>query len=79
MQAMLLYIQCTSRLEVNGPLFFVSDSYTSRPLTTAQFAKHLSWAYRYAIPVDSIRLIGDWRSNAYQQYIAVEEPLIARA
>ena len=103
MQAILIYIQCTSRLEVNGRLFVVSDSYISRPLTAAQFSKRLqsllstldvdasgygshscrrggaSWAYRLAIPVDSIRLIGDWRSNAYQQYIAAEEPLIARA
>ena len=102
-QAMLQYIQCTSRLEAISPLFVVSDSYLSRPLTAAQFSKRqqsllstlgvdasgygshscrrggASWAYRLAVPVDSIRLIGDWRSNVYQQYIAAEEPLIARA
>ena len=102
-QAILLYIQCTSRLEVNGRLFVVSDSYISQPLTAAQFSKRLqfllstldvdasgygshichrggaSWAYRLAMPVDSICLICDWRTNAYQQYIAAEEPLIARA
>ena len=51
-QAMLLYIQCTSKLEAIGPLFVVSDSYLSRPRPSSQNACYL--CYR---PWVSMRLV----------------------
>ena len=36
-------------------------------------------AYKLAIPVDTICLIGDWPSNAYVTYIEAEGPLVKRA
>ena len=38
-----------------------------------------SWAYRLDDPVDTIKVIGDWRSLAYQRYIVTERPLITHA
>ena len=36
-------------------------------------------AYKLQIPIDTIRLIGDWRSNCYMKYIEVESPLVGKA
>ena len=36
-------------------------------------------AYRLGVPVDVIRQIGDWASNAYTAYIVPDRPLISRA
>ena len=33
-----------------------------------------SWAYRLDVPVDSIKVIGDWRSLAYPRYIVRSAP-----
>ena len=38
-----------------------------------------SWAYRLDVPVDTIKVIGDWKSLAYQRYIVTERPLITHA
>ena len=38
-----------------------------------------TWAYQVGVPVDTIRIIGDWKSNAYTSYINCSVPLIRRA
>ena len=44
-------------------------------LDPTQFTSHsfrrggASWAYQNDVPVDTIKTIGDWRSNAYQRYV----------
>lgn len=38
-----------------------------------------SLAYRLAVPVDTIRVIGDWASSAYMAYVIPERPLVAKA
>ena len=32
-----------------------------------------TWAYKVGLPVDTIRMLGDWRSSAFQAYIALDE------
>lgn len=36
-------------------------------------------AYKLQIPIDTIRLIGDWRSDCYMRYIDIETPLVRTA
>ena len=36
-------------------------------------------AYQLGIPVDTIRSLGDWASNAYTAYVLPERPLVANA
>ena len=36
-------------------------------------------AYRLGIPIDTIRTLGDWASNAYTAYILPEKPLLTQA
>lgn len=38
-----------------------------------------SWAYHVDIPVDTIRQIGDWKSNAYQRYICENKDSLLKA
>ena len=35
--------------------------------------------YAMDVPVDTIRIIGDWKSNSYTDYILAERPLVAEA
>ena len=54
-------------------------------VNTQSYATHscrrggASWAYRLDVPVDTIKVIGDWKSLAYQRYIVTERPLITHA
>ena len=38
-----------------------------------------SWAYHVNIPVDTIRQLGDWKSNAYEKYIFENKESIFKA
>ena len=46
---------------------------------TTRYAGHsfrrggATWAYKVGLPVDTIRMLGDWRSSAFQAYIALDE------
>ena len=54
-------------------------------VNTQSYATHscrrggASWGYRLDVPVDTIKVIGDWKSLAYQRYIVTERPLITHA
>lgn len=37
------------------------------------------WAYSCGVPVDLIRQLGDWRSNAYTLYTLCDTPLVTKA
>lgn len=37
------------------------------------------WAYSSGVPVDIIRQLGDWRSNAYTAYTLCDGPLLTQA
>lgn len=58
---------------------------TKAGLETSSYAGHsfrrggACLAYQLGTPVDTIRQIGDWASNAYTAYILPERPLISRA
>jgi hypothetical protein len=37
------------------------------------------WAYSNGVPVELIRQLGDWKSNAYQRYILCDQPMVSQA
>lgn len=54
-------------------------------VNTSDYAGHsfrrggASWAFQAGLPVDTIRQLGDWRSNAYMDYIVMDTPSMHRA
>ena len=38
-----------------------------------------TWAYKCGVPVDTIRIIGDWKSNSYTAYLECSDQLIRNA
>ena len=62
-------------LTVNNFNQILHQSLMRTGLDPTQFTSHsfrrggASWAYQNDVPVDTIKTIGDWRSNAYQRYV----------
>ena len=71
-----------------SPSIFVTRIHhilTSIGLDASNYAGHsfrrggATWAYKNGVPVDTIRLIGDWKSNAYTSYLQISDELIFKA
>ena len=62
-------------LTIHRFLQIIQHALTSSGYNSKSFGGHsfrrggATWAYHCGVPVDSIRQIGDWRSNAYVNYI----------
>ena len=63
----------------------LSNSLTTLGLQKASFSCHsfrrggASWAFQNGVPIETIRQIGDWKSNAYMKYIYDSEDSLIKA
>lgn len=72
-------------LTIDTFLSIIRTSLQSLGLDSKNFSGHsfrrggATWAYQCGLPVDTIRQIGDWKSNAYTKYIFDSPDSIKRA
>ena len=81
-------IPCQDRFQPLTPTRFVDkiqDIIKVLGLDPSKFAGHsfrrggATWAYSVGVPMDIIRIIGDWKSMAYTAYVQCSEPLMLKA
>lgn len=80
--------KCGPALRLLTPNLFISkirSCIQQLGLDSCKYAGHsfrrggASWAYHAGVPLDTIRQLGDWRSNAYQRYIETDNTMLFKA
>ena len=67
--------ECNQPLTVDKFLVIIRRAITASGRISERYAGHsfrrggASWAHHSGVPIDTIRQIGDWKSNAYTKYI----------